>query len=247
MAATFDLGGHEAVATPWGALVLRAMATLVVADLHLEKGSSFAQRGRLLPPYDSATTLRMLAEAVHAWSPRRVVCLGDSFHNAGAADRLSTADRERLGSLAHGRTWIWVAGNHDPDHGRLGGHFGNRFGDCLGIAGERVAELSLDGLRFRHQATGSDAIDAGDGSCGESGEVLGHFHPKVSVRAGGRRVSMRCFVNDGRRLILPAFGAYTGGLDVSSPEILALMAPAFRVYAIGRTRIHTFPGAALIQ
>lgn len=218
----FQLAGHDVVATLSGALFVPALATLVVADLHLEKGSSFARRGRLLPPYDSATTLQRLEAVICERRPRRVVCLGDSFHDNDGAQRLSPPCRERLTALVGGRTWIWVAGNHDP-----GNH---DQGAPAGLGGETVPGLRLGDLHFRHEAS----TDTG------GPEVSGHFHPKVTLTARGRRLSARCFVANARRLILPSFGAYTGGLDILSPEILAFMAPCFDVHAIGRAGIHSF-------
>jgi len=223
----FHFGGAELVATAEGALWWPAESALLVADLHLEKGSSFARRGCFLPPYDSRATLERLARLVAALSPRRVLCLGDSFHDDGGPDRLDAEDAERLRALADGRDWLWIAGNHDPGPGPATG-------------GRVVAEASLAGIALRHRA-GAPGTEA-DGF-----EISGHFHPKASVRVAGRRLAGRCFVADDRRLILPAFGAYTGGLDVFDPAIAALLAPAFTVQIIIRGHVYSMPRVRLVH
>jgi DNA ligase-associated metallophosphoesterase len=211
------LNGAALLADPSGALLWPQLRTLAVADLHLEKGSGFHGRGALLPPYDSAATLGRLEAVIAACKPRRVLCLGDSFHDGGASSRLSAAEAARVRALTAQVEWIWIAGNHDPAPPR-------------GLGGRVADELSLGPLVFRHEALGG----------AEAGEVSGHFHPKAWVETRGRRVGGRCFVEDGRRLILPAFGAYAGGLDVFDPAIRGLLAPAFHVHLIGRDRVHRF-------
>lgn len=220
--AQFSFCGLELVACLSGALYVPAQASLVVADLHLEKGSACARRGRLLPPYDSRATLAALAAAIARYAPRRVVCLGDSFDDAGGTGRLDENDAEALRRLMSGRDWIWIAGNHDPrPHG---------------LGGASTDTLALGPLLFRHAASEVSA----------PGEVSGHFHPKASVATTGRRITGRCFAGNGRRLILPAFGAYTGGLDVFDPALAAFLAPDFTVHLIGRTRVHRFPAGRLV-
>ncbi|MGQ0674528.1 MAG: ligase-associated DNA damage response endonuclease PdeM [Rhodospirillales bacterium] len=217
----FTLNGAFLSADPSGALLWPERATVAVADLHLEKGSGFARQGALLPPYDSAATLRRLEAVVAALKPRRVICLGDSFHDAGAPLRLGAADARAVEALTSAVEWIWVAGNHDPAPPR-------------GLGGRAAHEVALGPLVFRHQARPGAAP-------GEvRGEVSGHFHPKAWVETRGRRVAGRCFAEDGRRLILPAFGAYAGGLDVFDPAIRKLLGRAFRVHLIGRDRVHRF-------
>ncbi len=240
----FRFAGTTLLATPAGALWWKEAATLVVADLHLEKGSSLARRGKLLPPYDTRATLGRLAALIDALAPRRVICLGDSFHDPDGPGRLAAEDASTLAGLARGRDWLWVAGNHDPapdpDLARNLDRGLNRR-----LPGELVDETVLGPLVFRHQAAGGVGDDDRDGDGGGwggiLGEVSGHFHPKASVLAAGRRLTGRCFATDGRRLILPAFGAYAGGLDVLNPVIATLLAPAFTAHMIGRSRIHTFP------
>lgn len=220
--ARFSFCGTELVACLTGGLFIPAFGALAVADLHLEKGSACARRGRLLPPYDSRATLAALAGAVARFEPSLVVCLGDSFHDAAAAGRLDAGEAAALRQLASGREWIWIAGNHDPaPHG---------------LGGRHASEFELGPFVFRHAARG----DA------RPGEISGHFHPKATVATPGRRISGRCFVGNGRRLILPAFGAYAGGLDVFAPALAALLAPTFAVRLIGRSRIFAFPAARLV-
>jgi DNA ligase-associated metallophosphoesterase len=207
------LNGVELFAEPSGALWWPATATLIVADLHFEKGTSYATRGVLLPPYDTRTTLARLAAAI---GPRvkRVICLGDSFHDGDGPERLSQADAVALRALVERHDWIWIAGNHDPV---LPAMLGGR--TILG-------ELRLDALVMRHQAE-TDAI----------GEVSGHYHPKSHIDVRGRRLSGACFIHDDRRIVLPAFGAYTGGLHIESEAIRALFPAAFRIDLVLRGQI----------
>jgi DNA ligase-associated metallophosphoesterase len=221
-AAHFRLNGAELIAHLSGALWWPAMATLVVADLHFEKGSAFAERGRLLPPYDSAVTLERLEALVARFRPRRVICLGDSFHDGRAGERFPPSLGERLAGLARATDWIWIQGNHDP-------------APPEGWGG-RVLEIFAEGpLQFRHEAAAHQA----------AGEISGHFHPKAGISWRGRRVTGRCFVEDGRRLILPAFGAYAGGLDARDSAISGLFPRGFRVHIVGREKLHSFRGDVL--
>jgi DNA ligase-associated metallophosphoesterase len=220
--ARFTFAGIEVIACISGALYLPEARTLVVSDLHLEKGSRGARRGRLLPPYDSRATLAALAAAIVRHAPRRVVCLGDNFDDDDGSARLSREDAAHLRLLVGLREWIWIAGNHDPAPPALGGM--------------AVVELSLGPFVLRHAA----APEA------SGGEISGHFHPKAAVRSAGRRFSARCFVSDGERLILPAFGAYAGGLDVFAPALAAVLKPAFVVHLLGRKRIHTLSADRLV-
>ena len=202
------------VADPSGALVWPEQDVLVVADLHLEKGSALARRGSLVPPYDTRTTLTRLEAALARWGSRRVISLGDGFHDAEASSRLDPADRARLERLTAAHEWLWLAGNHDPTPAGLGG---------------RVARaVEIAGITFRHLP------EPGAGG----GEVAGHLHPSASLMVRGRRLSRRCFVADDRRLILPAFGSYAGGLDVFDPAIAALFANGFSATLLGDGRVH---------
>jgi hypothetical protein len=221
-AAPVRVNGQTLVPDLSGALWWPARATLLVADLHLEKGSSFATRGQFLPPYDTAATLARLEEAAGRLGARAVVALGDSFHDRAAAERVCPADQERIRALTGRLDWLWIAGNHDP---APPAHWGGRVED----------EVALGGLAFRHEA---DPLHG-------AGEISGHFHPKASVRVRGNRVSARCFVTDGRRLILPSFGAYTGGLDVLHPAISGLFPRGFTAHLLGRRKLVAYPSAAL--
>ncbi|HXQ50872.1 MAG TPA: ligase-associated DNA damage response endonuclease PdeM [Stellaceae bacterium] len=208
------LNGASLAAEPSGALWWGDEGTLVVADLHLEKGSSFAQGGVMLPPYDTIATLERLARSMRA-ELRRVICLGDSFHDRDGPLRLAAGDAARLAALTRSREWIWIAGNHDPDLPQA-------------IGGRMVAdELRIGPLVFRHIAAARQ----------ERGEVSGHYHPKAGVTLRGRRFGGPCFLYDGARLVLPAFGAFTGGLDAAAPELRALFPGGASAALIARGRI----------
>jgi len=198
-----------------GALWLEAERALVVADLHLEKGSSYAARGQMLPPYDTRETLRRLAAEVAALTPAVVVLLGDTFHDRKSEGRLAADDAEALRDLARGRTLVWVVGNHDADGPRE-------------LPGETADELSLLGLTLRHEP------QAGL----QPGEVAGHLHPAARVTATRGTVRRRCFITDSQRAILPAFGAYAGGLNVRDKAFAGLFARPPLAGALGVGRVH---------
>jgi DNA ligase-associated metallophosphoesterase len=209
------LAGTTLLADPAGALYWPDEQLLVVADLHLEKGSAFAKRGVLLPPYDTATTLAQLARLIERYAPRLLIALGDSFHDGHGPWRMSAGDRAALTMLQRCRDWIWIAGNHDPD---LPGTIGGRFADAL----------ALGPLMFRHEPS-PDPCD---------GEVAGHLHPLARVARRGRAVRRRCFASDGRRLVMPAFGAYAGGLNVRDRAIFGLFGTlAFTAHMLGAQRL----------
>jgi len=212
------LAGETLLPDPSGALIWVEAATVVVADLHLEKGTSYGPRGITLPPYDTAVTLAALAAVLQRYRPGRVICLGDSFHDGGAGERIDPADRAALSALVEAHRWFWVAGNHDPKPPSMGG-------------GRVVGELAIGALTFRHEAVRGVA----------AGEVSGHYHPRASWRARGRSVVGRCFVGDGERMILPAFGAYAGGLDVFDPAIARLFPVGFDIHLIARGRVTRLP------
>lgn len=207
--------GRELVADISGALYWPERETLVVSDLHLEKGSSGARSGHLLPPFDSRATLDRVGAAMRRTRPRRVICLGDSFHDGAGPARLDPRDAARIRALARTVDWVWIAGNHDPAPPEA-------------LGGRAAAELAIGGLVFRHQALPG----------APPGEVSGHFHPRAIVPVRGRRVRGRCFATDSARLVLPAMGAYTGGLDVLDPAIASLLAWPFDIVLIGRARLH---------
>ena len=209
------LAGAEVVFRPSGALWIEAERALVVADLHLEKGSAYAARGQMLPPYDTREGLRRLAAEVAATGPRMLVMLGDAFHDSHAGERLSAEDAAAIGGLAAGRNLVWVTGNHDPEPPR-------------GLPGEAADELSLSGLSLRHEPLAGPAI----------GEASGHLHPCARVAAGGRSVRRRCFVTDGERVVLPAFGAYAGGLNIRDQAFQGLFSRPPLAIALGPRRAH---------
>lgn len=217
----FSLAGCEAVLDRAGALYLPESRALVVADLHLEKASSLARAGYLLPPYDSAATLALLERLIDRRRPATVVCLGDSFHDCGGAARLGAAEQAKLAKLQRGRRWIWVAGNHDPQ-------------PLPQLGGEAAAELRLDRLTLRHEPRPHAA----------PGEVAGHLHPAARLRRGAG-VRRRAFVSDGSRLVLPAFGVLAGGLNVLDGAFRPLFAGAFLAFMLGERRVYAVSPTAL--
>ncbi|MGF1562154.1 MAG: ligase-associated DNA damage response endonuclease PdeM [Geminicoccaceae bacterium] len=214
-AIAFALNGRRVLADPSGALWLADEAMLIVADLHLEKGSAFAGKGIALPPYDTRATLARLELVVAGYQPRTVVCLGDSFHDCAGPARLVPDERIALRRLTGSCDWLWLAGNHDPVPPR-------------DLGGRSAVELDLGDLALRHEPLAGPA----------AGEIAGHLHPKASVLASGRRLSRRCFLTDGCRVILPAFGAFTGGLDVLDAAFDGLMQPAFHALLLGERKLH---------
>ncbi|MET0675788.1 MAG: ligase-associated DNA damage response endonuclease PdeM [Bradyrhizobium sp.] len=214
-----ELAGVTFTADLSGALLWESERLLVVADLHLEKGSSFAARGTLLPPFDTIATLSRLASVVVRHNPRTVIALGDSFHDRAAHTRLSEPDRTRLATLQTGRDWIWISGNHDPALPR----------DLGGAVAEIIA---VGAITFRHEPTGA------------RGEIAGHLHPKARVATRARSVERRCFVSDGERAIMPAFGAYAGGLSVRDAAFAKLFPKrAFIAHVLGDRRLHSIAAA----
>ena len=208
-----------------GALYWREEGLLVVADLHLEKGSSFARRGQLLPPYDTTETLSRVARLIARYAPRTVIALGDNFHDGGGPARLSAQDRASLAALQRGRDWIWIAGNHDPD-------------PADGIGGTFAAMLSIGALAFRHIPS-RDAPD---------GEIAGHLHPVARVAQRGSAVSRRCFASDGKALVMPAFGAYTGGLNIRDRAFAAVFgARKFSAHMLGEDRLYAFAASRCLS
>ncbi len=215
-----DVNGEALVPEASGALWWPAEKTLVFADLHLEKGSAYARGGQLLPPYDTRTTIRRIT-AVMAWrKPQRVIALGDSFHDGTAGERLDAEECRKLKTLTGACQWLWVEGNHDPE-------------PPAWLGGAVVGEAAIGSLFFRHIP--------GIGRC--RGEIAGHLHPAVRVSRNGLSVRRRCFVSDGARLLLPAFGAYAGGLDVHDKAVGSLFEDGFAVYAMGRDRVYLVKGA----
>jgi hypothetical protein len=208
-----SFAGETFLPTADGALYWQAQQALLVADLHLEKASWFARLGQFLPPYDSHATLVALADDAERTGARRIFCLGDSFHDRFGCERLPASSRSLLESLTSRFDWTWIVGNHDPmTQPRLAGDgVGPSFADHCG--GTIVDEVELCGVLLRHEALGEE----------HRPEISGHFHPKLRLSINGRRISRRCFVASASKLILPAFGALTGGLDARHPEIVRAM------------------------
>jgi DNA ligase-associated metallophosphoesterase len=210
------LASVTVVADPAGALYWPEHGVLVVADLHLEKGSSYAARGQFLPPYDTAATLARLARLIAHYAPRAVVALGDSFHDGGGPARLGAQDRERLYTLQRGRDWIWITGNHDPE-------------PAENIGGAFHEKLQIGALTFRHLPTGA------------ANEICGHLHPVARLSHRGRAVSRRCFAADAARMVMPAFGAYTGGLNIRDAAFADLFGTlSFTAHMLGEDRLYAF-------
>jgi hypothetical protein len=203
-----------------GALFWEEQSLLVVSDLHLEKGSSFAARGVLLPPYDTVATLGRLASAIARHDPKTVIALGDSFHDEDAYERLSAPNRAAIAALQVRRDWIWISGNHDP-----------ALPSDLG--GVVAREVAIGPIVFRHEPMG------------KVGEIAGHLHPKARVATRARRIERRCFASDGERIVMPAFGAYTGGLSIrddafskifQTADLIAHVLGDFRLHSIAASR-----------
>jgi len=211
----FTCAGETLQALPMGALYWPTERLLAVADLHLEKGSSYAVNARkLLPRHDTRQTLDALATLIDTMRPRTVVCLGDSFHDRDAVARLPEEERAGIERLAARARFVWIAGNHDPAPPPAG------WGDV-------AEEIDHGPLVFRHEAQFGPA----------DGEVSGHFHPVAALTVRGRGLRRRCFLTDGRRLILPAFGAYAGGLNALDPAIAQLFPDDYDALVVGRDAV----------
>lgn len=213
------VAGIDLLADTFGALFHEGERTLLVADLHLEKGSSFARRGMMLPPYDTAATLARLTAVVARYAPRQVIALGDSFHDRHGAARLNAGDRDALISLQAGRDWIWLAGNHDP-------------APPAGVGGDTLVDWRLGPLALRHEPRLGCV----------AGEIAGHLHPVAIVMGTSGAVRRRCFVSDGARCIMPAFGSYAGGLNFRHPAFAGLLTAGRCIaHALGRDRVYAVP------
>lgn len=227
-----ELMGLPVCLRPSGALWIEAEGVLVAGDLHLEKGSSYARGGQLLPPYDTMATLDRLEAEIQRLNPRTLILLGDSFHDPRALSRLHPEDALRLAGFARGRTLIWAEGNHDTRLDKNG-----RGETALGhLPGEVADEVVLGPLTLRHEPLAGR----------QPGEVSGHLHPSAKISSGHRRaIRRRAFATDGCRLILPAFGAYAGGLNVCDPAFAGLFAIPPLVGALGDNRVHPLPFSSL--
>lgn len=221
----FSFSGHDLVALPQAALFWPARRALLVADLHFEKASWFARFGQMLPPYDSEATLADLEALAAATDARELWCLGDSFHDSEGGKRLSERARAQLGGLTAALDWTWITGNHDL---ALDDGSGESWG------GRILEEAEVDGLVLRHEADPRDPRP----------EISGHFHPKLRIKVRGQNVARRCFVASETKLILPAFGALTGGLDAAHPEIVRAAGPGAEALVPVYDRLLRFPLAA---
>ena len=217
----FSFAGETFEATPSGALFWPSQEALLVADLHLEKASWFARWGQFLPPYDSHATLSALSAEVERSGATRLFCLGDSFHDRSGCDRLPANARELLSSLTQKLDWVWIVGNHDPG---FADHCGGRIED----------EVEIAGIILRHEAVPDEPRP----------EISGHFHPKLRLHLKGRQVSRRCFVLSASKIIMPAFGALTGGLDAHHPEIMRSVGTNAAALVPVSDRLLRFPLAA---
>lgn len=217
------IAGEAAVCDRRGVLYFPDYGLLAVSDLHLEKGSALARRGTLVPPYDTAATLIRLQAVIADYRPEIVVSLGDSFHDGHGAARMHAGFREHLEALMAGRDWFWVAGNHDPEA-------------PAGLPGRTVREILVGALSFRHEPS-RERVE---------GEISGHLHPCARIVQRGRSVRRRCFAGDGGRMIMPAFGAYTGSLNVLDRAYAGLFRrESLMAYMMGAQRVFALPGSML--
>lgn len=211
-----ELGGITLIPDLSGALFVPSHETLIIADLHLEQGTSLARRGLHVPPFDTAMTLAVLEQVVAASQAKRLIFLGDSFHDSQGEARLSEKHLMRLRKLTQRYETYWICGNHDPQPPEeIGGH--------------SAEVIALGALTLRHEPSPTEF------------EIAGHLHPGCSINQRGRHIYGKCFVADEKRLIMPAFGAYTGGLSLSSPAFAGLFnTQTAQAYMIGRAAIHRF-------
>lgn len=216
--------GHRMRPLAAGALYWEGEDTLLVADLHLEKGAAFAALGMLLPPYDTRTTLERLAKVIRAVDPPRVVALGDSFHRAESAQLLAAEDLKFLLALQQGREWFWICGNHDP-------HL------PASIGGTVCATLTIRGVTLRHEPSAAQPAR----------EIAGHLHPVARIARRGAAIRRRCFATDGHRLVMPAFGAYAGGLNVLDEAFGPLfLRQRLEAWMMGRADVYPVLGSLLL-
>ncbi len=219
-----SVAGHVMRPLAAGALYWEEEDTLLVADLHFEKGAAFAALGMLLPPYDTRTTLERLAKVIGAVDPLRVVALGDSFHRSHSAERLVADDLDLLLKLQQDREWYWICGNHDP-------HL------PASIGGTVCATLTIRGVTLRHEPSAAQPAR----------EIAGHLHPVARIACRGAAIRRRCFATDGHRLVMPAFGAYAGGLNVLDEAFGPLfLRQQLEAWMMGRADVYPVLGSLLL-
>lgn len=219
-----SLGGVELRPDLSGALYVPDLAALIISDLHLEQGTSLARRGISVPPFDTGITIGLLESVINRWAPQRLIFLGDSFHDDDGERRIEAALMQRLKKIAVAHECFWICGNHDPSPPRH-------------LAGHSADHILLGPLTLRHAPQRLRKAEI---------EIAGHLHPGCAVAQRGRRVSGKCFIADERRLIMPAFGAYTGALSVfAQPYERLFKREATRAWMIGQERLYKFPFARL--
>jgi DNA ligase-associated metallophosphoesterase len=219
-----SIHGVAAVCDAFGALYLPDAEILVVSDLHLEKGAAFARRGMMLPPYDTLATLSVLAVVIARYDPKLVISLGDNFHDRRGSEHMPEAFRTLIVDMARGREWIWINGNHDPD-------------GIFNLPGRSLDELTHSGLTFRHEPKAGR----------QPGEVAGHLHPSATVRRREKSIRRPCFATDGTRLLMPAFGLMSGGLDLRHKAMAGLFDhPSLIAHLLGRDRIYSVRFGSLL-
>ena len=221
MGPSFELAGVTAVLDCTGAMWLPDDRVLVVSDLHFEKGSHFAERGQFLPPYDTTATLETLERLVESYRPETVISLGDAFHDTRAEARMQEHDAQRLEGLTAKSEWIWILGNHDPL-------------PPARFRGDARERCDVAGLRFSHEPGDHDAW-----------QVAGHLHPCAVAQKNGRGVRRKAFVTDGQRMIMPAMGAFTGGLNVLDDAYQGLLGAPLQVHLCGQEKVYQVPLASL--
>ena len=217
-----EFAGYTIIADISGALYIPDEKILVVADLHFGKGMRLAAGGALVPPYDLQATLHRLEKLIRSYRPETIVSLGDGFDDLDSLNRLSATDRHHLITITNSTNWIWISGNHDPTPVSEAG-------------GDTMNELKIAKLTLRHEANHDE----------REAEISGHFHPKARVTVRGRSQVRRCFVTNGTRTILPAFGSYTGGLDVTDPAISGLFGSSFDALVLGDRKLYRISSARL--
>lgn len=215
------LAGELLTPLPEGALWWAARRVLIVSDLHLEKGSNYAAAGQLLPPYDTGATLSRIERLAAIYQPETILSLGDSFHDRQSEFRLAPAYAERIRALTGAHDWVWIEGNHDPD-------------PPAHLGGRAARVLRLDGLVFRHEPEG------------EAGEIAGHLHPVAKVAGRGRSVRRRCFASDGARLVMPAMGAFAGGLNILDAAFSTVFPEGCMAFAMGQAQVYSVPQKSLV-